>query len=239
MNEYYDNILDFQDKLKLYAQNIFRAYGRELVLRLEEYNLLQNIHNCIESSTAIGFVLEEFLVSKLEMYTHSDESEYVIDRFVGATASESFDCYSIKNGIKFMVNVKSEKGSATNNAIAAITQLHRNYCEEEPEQTKAFIVLKVKYSVKDAYEDSEIRRAKPRHLYIDSLESFSLEELNFSDGHNQDNRSWSVQTEGRSQRNSGRLMASQNWRENHKLPTDLISYERTFQMINNMFLNNL
>jgi hypothetical protein len=76
MNDYYRQILDFQVKLKEYAQNIFRAYGRELVLRLEEYNLLQNRHNCIESSTATGFVLEEFLVSKLEMYTHSDESDY-------------------------------------------------------------------------------------------------------------------------------------------------------------------
>jgi hypothetical protein len=67
--------------LREYAFNIFRTYGRELVLRLEEYNLLQNKHNCIESSTAIGFVLEEFIVSKLEMYTHCAEEEFIIDRF--------------------------------------------------------------------------------------------------------------------------------------------------------------
>ena len=231
-------IRDFQIKLKEYAQNIFRVYGRELVLRLEEYNLLQNKHNCIESSTATGFVLEEFLVSKLEMYTHCFESDYAIDRFVGATASESFDCFSIKNGIKLMVNVKTEKVGSANNAVAAITQLHRNYCKEEPNTPKAFIILKVKYSVRDAYEDSEFRRAKPRHLYIEGLDSYCLEELDFSKGHTQDNRSWSDNTAGKSTRNNGRLSISSAWRQEHRLAEDQISYENTYRMIDSMYSGN-
>ena len=238
MNNYYRQIQDFQTKLKEYAQNIFRVYGRELVLRLEEYNLLQNKHNCIESSTATGFVLEEFLVSKLEMYTHCFESDYAIDRFVGATASESFDCFSVKNGIKLMVNVKTEKVGSANNAVAAITQLHRNYCEEEPNSPKAFIILKVKYSVRDAYEDSEFRRAKPRHLYIEGLDSYCLEELDFSKGHTQDNRSWSENTAGKSTRNNGRLSISTAWRQEHRLAEDQISYENTYRMIDSMYNGN-
>ena len=238
MNTYYQKTLDFQVKLKQYADEIFKVYGRELVMRLEEYNLLQNKHNCIESSTAIGFVLEEFLVSKLEMYTHCGKEEYVIDRFIGATASESFDCYSIKDRMKFMVNVKAEKKGKANNALAAIGQLHRNYCLEEPEQEKNFVLFKVKYSIQDAYEDSEFRRAKPRCLHIGELDSYCLEEVDFSKEHKQDNRSWSVAVDGKSNKNNGRLMISGAFRKSHKVPIDEISYQNTFNMLNDLVVNN-
>lgn len=238
MNTYYQKTLDFQEKLQQYAWNIFKSYGRELVMRLEEYNLLQNKHNCIESSTAIGFVLEEFLVSKLEMYTHCGDEEYIIDRFIGSTASESFDCYSIKNGMKLMVNVKAEKNGQANNALAAIGQLHRNYCLEEPNQEKSFVLFKVKYSIQDAYEDSEFRRAKPRCLYINELGSYCLEEVDFSKEHKQDNRSWSVATEGKNNKNNGRLQISSAFRESHKVPVDKISYQNTFKMLNDLVENN-
>lgn len=238
MDSYYQKSLFFQEKLKEYAWCIFKTYGRELVLRLEEYNLLQNRYNCIESSTAIGFVLEEFLVSKLEMFTHCSESVYVIDRFVGATASESFDCFSIMEGMKYMVNVKAEKNGQANNALAAITQLHRNYCLENPEQEKNFVLFKVKYSIQEAYEDSEYRRAKPRCIYIDGLDTYCLEEVDFSQGHRQDNRSWSQPGEGRSNRNNGRLMISTAFRESHKVPVEHISYQNTFNMLNNLVATN-
>lgn len=240
MNEYYRTETDFQEKLRQYASNIFKTYGRELVLRLEEYNLLQNKHNCIESSTAIGFVLEEFLVSKLEMFTHcAEDSEYVINRFGGATASESFDCFSIKDGIKFMVNVKAEKaGSNANNAIAAIEQLHRNYCKEEEELVKCFILFKVHYSIKDAYEDDENRRAKPRHIYIDDLSSYALESVDFSEEWRQDNRKWSVKEDGKKTQNNGRLQVSNKFREDHPVSEDQISFRNTCNQIDIIWHKN-
>ncbi|MBO7597547.1 MAG: hypothetical protein J6T70_10950 [Bacteroidales bacterium] len=238
MNEYYQKTLDFQAKLQQYAWCIFKTYGRELVLRLEEYNLLQNKHNCIESSTAIGFVLEEFLVSKLEMYTHCSENEYVIDRFVGATASESFDCFSLKDGMKFMVNVKAEKNGQPNNALAAIGQLHRNYCLDNPEQEKCFILFKVQYSIQDAHEDSAFHRAKPRCIYIDGLYSYCLEEVDLSKEHKQDNRSWSVASNGKSNKNNGRLQISNAFRASHKVPTEEISYQNTYRMLTDLVNKN-
>lgn len=238
MNEFYNRTQDFQKKLIEYASNIFKTYGRELVLRLEEYNLLQNKHNCIESSTAIGFVLEEFLVSKLEMYTHCAESDYVIDRFVGATSSESFDCFTVKDNMKFMVNVKAEKAGQNNNALAAIGQLHRNYCLEEPETEKSFILLKVKYSIRDAYEDSEYRRARPRNIYIEELDSYCLEEVDLSRGHKQDNRRWSAEDSGKNVKNNGRLQISKAFRREHKVPIEDISYRNTFNQLNNLVANN-
>lgn len=238
MNEYYNKCLNFQAKLKEYASNIFKTYGRELVLRLEEYNLLQNKHNCIESSTAIGFVLEEFIVSKLEMYTHCSEEEFLIDRFVGATASESYDCFSIKDNIKYLVNIKAERKGKKNDGVAAITQLHRNYCIEEPNTEKSYIVLKIKYTIKDAYEDDEFRRAKPRHIYINSIESYSLEEVDLSEGHRQDHRSWS-QDGANTSKNNGRLRISSKFRKEHQVNTFDISYRNTFDQLNKIITNNI
>lgn len=240
MNEYFNKISDFQEKFKNYANCIFRTYGRELVLRLEEYNLLQNKHNCIESSTAIGFVLEEFLVSKLEMFTHcTDETEYVIDRFSGATASESYDCYSIKDEMKFMVNVKAEKtGSSPNTAIAAIEQLHRNYCNDDGDLQKCFILFKVKYSIHDAYEDDANRRAKPRHIYIDDLTSYALETVDFSKGWMQDNRKWSDKEDGEKTKNNGRLQVSSAFRNKHTIPDEDVSYQNTCNQIDIIWHKN-
>ncbi|WP_293965137.1 UpaP162 family type II restriction enzyme [uncultured Porphyromonas sp.] len=235
MNDYYARSIAFQKELIKYASSIFQTYGRELVLRLEEYNLLQNKNNCIESSTAIGFVLEEFIVSKLEMYTHCAEESYRIDRFIGSTTSESYDCFAEQDNVRYLVNIKAEKSGVKNNAIAAISQLHKNYCLEEPQMEKNYVVLKVRYSVKDAYEDSAYKRAKPRHLYIDGLESFCIEEIDFSNGHQQDNRSWS---ETKKTKNNGRLIVSQSFREKNRLPEEEISYQRTFQMLSDIVSTN-
>lgn len=90
MNTYYQHIQAFEEELKETVEQILRTYGKELVLRLEEYNLLQHTNNCIESSTALGFILEEFIVSKLHIYTHCEPlPEYVIERTNRATTTDT------------------------------------------------------------------------------------------------------------------------------------------------------
>ena len=42
-----------------------------------------------------------------------------------------------------MINVKVDKGG--NNAVSAINILHKDYVSNNPDQEKAFIVLKTKY----------------------------------------------------------------------------------------------
>lgn len=235
-NSYYEKIKSFENALLQYASSIFKTYGKELVLRLEEYNLLQNKHNCIESSTAIGFLLEEFIVSKLEMYTHCDSSsEYVIDRFVSATTGESYDFYSESEDIRFIVNVKVERAGGTNDAIAAIGQLYKNYCLEQPERVKSYIVLKVSYSIGEGCEDSVEQRAKPRNIKIGDIWAYCLEEVDFSKGHKQDNRRWSANA---SSGNNGRLIVSTKFRQDNKVPDEEVSYEKTFGMIESIFTGN-
>lgn len=238
MNIYYQKSLKFQDALKQYAWNIFKTYGRELVLRLEEYNLLQNKHNCIESSTALGFIMEEFLVSKLEMYTHCSDEEFIIDRFVGATTSESYDCFSNKNNMKYMVNVKSEKNGVANNGIAAISQLYRNYCIEDPKIEKNFVIIKVKYSIQGENDGDAFHKSKPRRIHIDDIETYCLEEVDLSHEHKQDNRSWSATTDGKSKRNNGRLQISNSFRDTHKVQSKNISYKNTFNMLTKIVTQN-
>lgn len=75
---YYRNLKVLQSKVENYAKQIFKAYGNELVLKLEDYNLLEDENNCIESSTAIGFIIEEFLTSKISIYTKNHKEKEVI-----------------------------------------------------------------------------------------------------------------------------------------------------------------
>ena len=70
-----------QKKIQEYITTILKVYGNELLLLLEDYNLLQNPHNCIESSTAPGFILEEFIISKLAIFTQDHDGEKEINLY--------------------------------------------------------------------------------------------------------------------------------------------------------------
>lgn len=232
MNTYYQHICTFERVLKELVEHILRTYGKELVLRLEEYNLLQHTNNCIESSTALGFILEEFVVSKLNIYTTCEPpQEYVIERTNRATTTDSFDCFCVHDGVKFLINVKCTRDLQSNNAIAAINKLYHNYVVEAPDQPKAFIILKLQYGI------GEERLERPRHITTLAMETYCLEEMDFSMGHKQDNRSWS-RTKTRADRNSGRLEASPAWRNEHRVPEDQIAYKNTVNMLKGLFEQN-
>lgn len=233
---YYEKIKTFQELLKEFSQNIFRTYGRELVLRLEEYNLLEHKGNAIESSTAFGFIIEEFLVAKLHMYTHSFESEVEINRLEDAKAKVSYDCFSIFRGVRFLINIKTEKRYGQNNGIAAINQLYNNYCSTNPELEKAFVILKVQYSVRESNEGDILHKGKPRHIYIDGIDIYNLEEIDFDQGYTQDHRSWSaITSEKGTQKQSGRLQITSKDRQTKLLAPERVSYQSTFRMIEAMF----
>lgn len=223
MNGYYKKIIDFQKNITSYTTNIFKVYGNELRLKLEEYNLLQNKNNSIESSTAIGYILEEFIISKLETYTNCGKNKYSIKRDSGATTNKSYDCLSETNNICFLINIKAEKKGQNNNAVAAIGQLYNNYCIDNPQKTKAYIVFKIIYSINGEY--GVPNNTKERHIFIEDLETYCLEEIDFRNEHKQDNRKWSLNDNNK--RNNGRLIISNSFRDSHKLPIEEISYKNT------------
>lgn len=225
MNEYYAELKRFQEKIEYYANEIFKVYGNELQLKLEDYNLLSSEKNVIESSTATGFIIEEFLVSKLEIYSrqHSLPNDYKILRNEGSTTNASYDCWCNLNGnIKALVNVKICKSS--NNAVAAINELHYDYVETNPEETKCFLVLKIHYSFDNSKKDNL------RKIMIGRIESYFLEEVDFSNGYKQDHRNWS-QTFNAS---SGRLQISDKFRDNWVVAEPEVSYGKTAGFIKEM-----
>lgn len=229
MNMYYKKLKFVQAKVEKYLNEIFKVYGNELLLRMEEYNLLANPNNCIETSTATGFLMEEFIVSKLETYTesHNGVSEIKIQRMNGrTTVGSSYDCFAEYDGIFIMINVKVQKRGTANNAVAAINILHNNYVCTNPEQEKAYLVLKTFYDFGSSRDDSQ------RKITVRGIGSYYLEELDFSSGHRQDHRNWSANFNAA----SGRLQVSDSWRKEHLLAEDEISYSKTRQFIENIYL---
>lgn len=73
VNIYYDKLVRFRESLSKQVTKLFASCGNELSLSFGGYNLFQREGNCIESSTAVGYLLEEFMVSNLEDYSKTGE----------------------------------------------------------------------------------------------------------------------------------------------------------------------
>jgi len=228
-NDYYDEICKFCANLKLRIEAIFQASNNELHLNLEGYNLLTRDDNCIKSSTAVGYLLEEFVISKLQDSSHKHYNpNYAISRAGALTTKSSFDCisdlqYTDSKGksqnIRALINIKADKSN--NNAIAAINRLYEDYTSS-PEQTKCYIVVKIRYSIKNS------------KIIIEGIETYSLEEIDFAAGGSKtDHRSWSKEYNP----NSGRLQATTKFRKSHKVSAAKVSYTRTLKMIRNMYVD--
>ena len=231
INNYYDSIKYVQKKLAEYVEQIYKIYGNELLLRVEDYNLLSNENNSIESSTAIGYLMEEFLTSKLSTYTskHNGKNEIKLQKLSNtSTQDSSYDCYVEFNNIYIMINIKFQKKGSKNNAISAINKLYNDYVLTNPKQEKAFLIFKTNYYLGKSLKDLQ------RKIIIENIESFYLEEIDFSTGHKQDHRNWSAKFEP----NSGRLQVTKAFRTLHTLVKDYISYNHTYNMIKNIFESN-
>lgn len=229
MKTYYEKIKFVKDKTVSYLKKIFRSYENELTLKLEDCDLLQNKNNCIESSTATGFIMEEFIVSKLEDYSRSFDNvnDIRIERIKDhGTTDTSYDCYAKYQDVFFMVNVKIDKGN--NNAVSAINALHNDYVLTDEDKEKSFIVLKTKYTF------DESKKATGRKIIIKGVSAYALEEIDFSEGHRQDHRNWSQKFKS----SSGRLQVSKNFIAHHRLKEDEISYEKTKEFIEKIYNGN-
>jgi len=235
-SEYVTNILDFKEKLEAYVEQIFKYSSNELILRLEQLNLLNNKNNCLESSSAFGFIIEEFLVSKLDEYTirHDGNKDYRIERPLKPTTNSSYDCVSsIHGGIQALINVKvCREGCSPNDAVAAIQQLYKDYVEEQPFLEKCFLVLKVPYSFCESIRGASFGE---RAISVGRATSYFLESIDFSKEHRQDNRRWS---RGGGQKNSGRLLISEAFRKRHIVAKEEMSYANTVSMLKAVSLRN-
>lgn len=232
MNDYYAELKKFKKELETYVRAIFSESKDELHLYLEGYNLLEDERNVIQSSTAIGYIIEEYLVSQLAKKTALFllPNQYKIERNDISTTNASYDCWSLlNNDIKALINIKVCKIDGENNAIASINQLNEDYTETEPDRKKCFMVLKIYYD----YQDSE--KEKSKIIKKKDLEIFFLEEISFITNdrldYSIDGRSWSKE----SSEPTARLMISDSFRKKHILNEPNISYENTYGIINAIF----
>nr|WP_307929017.1 hypothetical protein [Mycoplasmopsis bovis] len=67
MNNYSEVAIELQSKLEEAINNIFEITNNEISINVEDVNILQRDNNSINSSTAIGYILEEYLIKKLNI----------------------------------------------------------------------------------------------------------------------------------------------------------------------------
>ena len=234
---YSSDIRHFQESLQHYVGEIFKCSANELILRLEQLNLLNNNQNCLESSTAFGFIIEEFLVSKLDDYTlgHDGKNGYRVQRAPNAVTHSSFDCVSeIRNGIRALVNLKIGRSDGpSNDGVAAIQQLYHDYVETDPDVPKCFLLLKVEYSFCQSIRNGS---KGERAVSIKDVNSYFLDEVDLSIEHLQDNRKWS---KNGGSANSGRLKITDAFRKRHTLPDSALSYDNTVSMLKAVYQRNV
>ncbi len=235
MNKYYDTIKANKAELVKMVEAILAQSGNKLLFKLGEQNILNNPDNCIESSTAIGYAVEEFLVSALETYHKEFPESLHIHRSLGSTTIGSYDCFFVADGVKFLVNIKAQKKNGANNAVAAIKQLKGDYCDSEPESEKSFMILKANYQISEYYiEPGDNERC----IEVTGIDAYCLEEFEMKGeqgGFMQDNRNWRASA---GNYNNGRLQLPRKFRKEHKMEESLVSYERTRKMITDIFNYN-
>ena len=203
MNIYQKTAKDFQKKIEKDVREIYKSHKNELILKLVEENLLEFAHNSIESSTAIGYCLEEFIIKKLRLI---DKDFYKRDK--RSTQNSSYDLYAYQNNVKILINLKANKKN--NNAISALGKLYDDYVLANQKQKKLFLIFKTNYLIKDM------------KIKIRGIESFYLEQCNF-DLIKTDNRSWSKDNNNL----SGRIQYNSK-KDNLNL-IEYISYENTIE----------
>ena len=220
-NEYYEKLNAFRTLLSSQVIKLFHSVGNKFLLQLGQYNLLKRSGNCIESSTALGFILEEFIVSKLEEHSETELSKkFSIHSYSDGTSTRSYDCYAEYQHLKILINVKVEQiGSRPNDAVAAINRLVQDYCLSNGSEL-AYLVLKVRYD----FVDTESARSI---IIVDEPILRYLEEFDYSREHMQDNRVWSEAKKT----NNGRLQLTARFIRDNKMPIHSISHKLTKQQL--------
>ncbi|GEM_PF-2545691 len=236
MEDYYQSIIRSRDALAKRVDELFKKSNYKLLLSLQDYNLLEDADNCIATSTVIGYVIEEYIVSHLVGGCRASDCEpFKVKRRSGATTKDSYDCWFENDAVRFLVNVKAEKEGGSNDAVAAIKQLYNDYCESEPDVEKSYIVIKAKYKISEVeISDGQYQRC----IEVTGVDAYCLEEIELvadAGGFSQDHRNWSV---GGNNLNNGRLRISSAFRRKHRLTSERVSYSNTKTIISEIFCYN-
>lgn len=173
LHEYRQIAREFQILVEGAVLEIWEKHKNRLDLTLNGVPVASE-GSAVNTSTAIGFLVEEFIVKQLPEWFSSGS---------GATGNSAFDFfYSDDSKIKLMVNLKVEKNTSNNKGVVAANILRAEYLADS--RPKIYLIVKSKYHL-DAATSS---------LRFDGLESVILESFITRPGAlKSDNRNWSAE----------------------------------------------
>lgn len=153
-------------------QEIWNKHKSKINMRLNDIPVCLE-GSAVNSSTAFGFLIEEFLVQQLPK-----DEYYTSD---GSTTTSAYDV-KLKNDekIELLVNLKVEKEGSSNNGVCAGNIL-KNYYDKD-DKPKLYLILKSKYKIDE----------KKSEVLFKGIDSLYLESFLTKDGLlKSDSRNWS------------------------------------------------
>ena len=167
---------EFQKLVDCDIKKIFKKHNNRLKAEINNVGLCRD-GSAINTSTAIGYIIEEFIGRQLPSYYKKPKT----------TTQVPYDfIYEDNTKIHLLVNIKANKGN--NKGIVAKNILKKYYCKDY--LPKLYLIYTVNYSIEE----------KTSTIVMNSCESIYLE--SFIHKYNKsDNRNWSKEYN----KDSGRL----------------------------------
>jgi hypothetical protein len=156
--EEYQKIAELFEKVVVEdISQIWARHKEKIDMRLNDVPVCLE-GSAVNSSTAFGFLIEEFLVQQLPK-----EEYYTAD---GSTTNCAYDV-KLKNDekIELLVNLKVEKEGSSNNGVCAGNIL-KNYYDKD-NKPKLYLILKSKYKIDE--DNSEVLFKGIESLYLESF----------------------------------------------------------------------
>jgi hypothetical protein len=171
--EEYQKIAELFEKVVVEdVSEIWKKHKEKINMRLNDVPVCLE-GSAVNSSTAFGFLIEEFLVQQLPK-----------DEYFSSDGSTTTSAYDVKlkedDKIELLVNLKVEKDGSSNNGVCAGNIL-KNYYDKN-DKPKLYLILKSKYKIDE----------KNSNVLFKGIESLYLESFLTKDGMlKSDSRNWS------------------------------------------------
>jgi len=136
LKEYREIARMFQFLVEKEIKKIWKLHNQKINMRLNKIPICLE-GSAVNTSTAFGFIIEEFLTQQLPAnYVNADQS----------TVNSVFDFrYKNNEKIELLVNLKVEKNTSNNNGIVAANIL-KNYYKRN-NKPKLYLIFKSKYHI--------------------------------------------------------------------------------------------
>jgi hypothetical protein len=171
LETYRETAKKFQILVEGIIESIWKEHNNKISMRLNNIPICLK-GSSVNTSTAFGYVVEEFLVRQFPSY---------LKRTLHSTINSAEDViYSDNTKIELMANLKVEKNTSSNSGIVAGNILQQRYLSNT--KPKLYLVVKSKYYI----DENE------SYLLFNGIESYYLESF-ITDPLclNSDNRNWS------------------------------------------------